>query len=101
MQRHNAELSLSIAGIERAEVLITRHVQRSVFGGKIYTKLSLDAQKNVKAVSRIHNTQVKRKMKKLANLKSFLDSSKILCIRGCLSKTKINYDQKHQIILPQ
>ena len=58
---------MSIADIECTEVLITRHVQRSVFG-KIYTELSLDAEKYAKAVSQIRNTELEREMKKLANL---------------------------------
>ena len=61
-----------MADIKRAEVLIARNVQRSVFG-KIYTKLSLDAEKYAKAVSQIRNTQLKHEMNKLANIKPFLD----------------------------
>ena len=40
-------------------------------------------------------------MKKLANLKPFLDLNGVLGVRGRLSKTKINHKQKHQIILPR
>ena len=80
-------------------LLIARHVQRSIFG-KIYTKLSLDAEIYARAVSQIQNTQLKCEMKKLANLKRFLDSNGILHVHGRLSKTKINCKQKHQIILP-
>ena len=75
-------------------------MQRSVFG-KIYTKLSLDAEKYAKAVSQIRNTQLKREMKKLSNLKPFLKSSGMLRVRGRLSKIKIYYKQKHQIIVQQ
>ena len=55
LEHRNGEISLNIADIERAEITLSQHVQRSVFG-KIYTKLSLDAEKYVKAVSQIKNT---------------------------------------------
>ena len=92
IQRRNGELSLSVSDIKYAEVLIAQHVQRSVLG-KICTKLA-------KAVSQLRNTQLKCKMKKLANLKLFLNSCGLLRICERLSKTNIDYKQKHQIILP-
>ena len=52
-------------------------------------------KKYAKAASQIRNTQLKREMKKLANIKLFLDSSGVLRVHGRLSKTKINYKQKH------
>ena len=100
IEHRKASMHLNVADIERAEITFAQHVQRSVFG-KVYTNLSLDAEKYVKAVSTIKNTQLKREMIRLANLKPFLDSDGVLHIRGRLSKTKMNFKQKHQIILPR
>ena len=88
---------MNVADIERAVITLARHIQRSVFR-KIYTQLSLDAEKYAKAVSQIKNTQLKCEMKRLANLKPFLDSDGVLCVCGCLSKILC---KKHQIILSQ
>ena len=92
-------MHLIVADIERAKITLVRHIQRSVFG-KVYTKLSLDAEKYVKAVSTIKNTQLKCEMIQLANLKPFFDSDGVLCVRGRLSKAMMNFKPKHQIILP-
>ena len=58
IERHTPAIQLNIVAVERAEITLARHVQRSIFG-KIYTKLSLDAEKYVKAVSQIKNNQLK------------------------------------------
>ena len=100
IEHRNAAMQLNIADIECAEIALARYIQRFVFG-KVHMKLSLDVQMYVKAVSQIKNTQLKCKMNQLPNLKPFLDSNGILHVHGCLSKTKMNFKQKHQIILPR
>ena len=58
LECRNGEVSLNVADVGCAEIVIAQHVQRTVFG-KIYTKLSLYAEKYAKAVSQIQNTQLK------------------------------------------
>ena len=87
IERRTPAIQLNIVDNERAEITLARHVQRSIFG-KIYTKLSLDAEKYVKAVSQIKNNQRKREMIQLANLKPFLNSKGVLLVHGRLLKTK-------------
>ena len=57
--RRNAEMPLKAADIERAEITLTRHVQRSVFRC-VCTQLSLDVEEYIKAVSKIKHTEMNR-----------------------------------------
>ena len=73
---------LNVADIVRAEIALARHVQRSIFG-RVYTKLSLDAEEYRKAVAKIKHTELKCEMiTNLANLKPFFDSDGVLRVRG-------------------
>ena len=60
LERRIGEISLNVMDIERAEITLTRYIQKSVFG-KIYTKLSLDAEKYAKESRKLktHNLNVK------------------------------------------
>ena len=94
----NAEMGLNVVNVEHTELTLTRHVQHSVFG-RVFAKLSLDAEEYQKA--KIKYTELQCVMNPLANMKPFLDSDGVLHVCGRLSKTKINFKRKHQIILPR
>ena len=72
-------MPLNVADIKRAELMLTRHVQHSVFGC-VYVQLSLDAEQYRKAVAKIKHTELKHKMIQLANLKLFIDSDGVLWV---------------------
>ena len=100
MKSRNNSLHLNVAAVERADLCIARHVQRSTYGS-IYKKLSADVEFYHITVSKIKNGQLKRELEKLLALCPFFDLCGILNVCGRLSKFDINYDRQHQIILPK